>query len=131
MKAMADPETIAAIIEGRSDKVQPRRMPILVGKSLSPSELVSELVELHNYLNTQGPTEEWDLVRQWLFNYVDMYKSQIAMEDDAPELAFRTPFIKASEQFTEVERCSIAEAQSVKKQVSMQKRALAARNIWW
>ena len=131
MKAMADPETIAAIIKGRSDKVQPRRMPILVGKSLSPSELVSELVELHNYLNTQGPTEEWDLVRQWLFNYVDMYKSQMAMEDDAPELAFRTPYITASEPFTNDERRSVAEALSLKKQVGMQKRALAARNIWW
>jgi hypothetical protein len=106
-------------------------MPILVGKSLSPSGLVSDLVRLHNYLNTQGPTEEWDLVRQWLFNYVEMYKSQIAMEDDAPELAFRTPFIKASEPFTEAERRSVSEALSLKKQIGMQKRALAARNIWW
>ena len=52
------------------------------------------------------------------------------MEDDAPEVAFRTPFIAASDPFTASERRAIAEAQSLKKQIDMQVKALRARNIW-
>ena len=106
-------------------------MGIQIGKVLSPAGLVSELIQLHNVLNTQGPTDEWDAARGWLFNYVDMYKSQLAMEDKAPEDAFRTAFIEASEPFSDVDRRSVAEALSLKKQIGMQVRGLKARNIWW
>jgi len=64
-------------------------------------------------------------------SYVDMYKSQLAAEEIAPEHAFRMPFIEASQPFTDAERRSVSEALSLKKQIGMQKRALAASNIWW
>lgn len=132
MKPIADPETIDAIIQRREDDDEPlTRLRIEIGKALSPAGLVSELVQLHNVLNTQGPTDEWDDARRWLFSYVDMYKSQLAMEDKAPEDASRMPFIEASEPFSDTDRRSVAEAQSLKKQIGMQVRGLRARNIWW
>jgi hypothetical protein len=130
LKAIADPDTISAIIEQRRNGGPPR-MTLRLGKTLTTAELVSALVDLHNYLNTRGPTDEWDAFRRWLFNYVDMYKAHLKMEDQAPEIAFRTPFIKAREPFSENERRSVAEAAAFKKQISMQVQALKARNVWW
>lgn len=128
---MANPETIATWIEAREGNEPCWPEEIKVGAPLKPDQLVSALVKLHNHLNTWGPSEEWDTVRQWLFQYLAMYVRQISMEDKSPEVAFRTPFIKASEPFSDAERRSIAEAQALKKQIEMQKKGLAARNIWW
>src|SRR5687768_17513595 len=66
LKAIADPDTIEAIIERRQDGGPPR-MKLSLGKELTPAALVSALVDLHNYLNTRGPTDEWDDARKWLF----------------------------------------------------------------
>jgi hypothetical protein len=131
MKAIADPDTIAKIIERRGNGGPPQRLRLRIGKALSPARLVSALVQLHNIVNTEGPTTEWDDVRRWLFNYVDMYKSQLAMEDKTPEIAFRTAYIKTREPFAVDERRYVAEALSSKKQIGMQVRALKARRIWW
>ena len=132
IKPMADPDAIRAIIEKRGGRNgPPPRMGLRIGAALSPAGLVAALIELHNYLNTIGPTDECSTVRRWLFNYVGMYRAQLAMEDDSPKLAFRTPFIEASDPFTEGERRSVAEALALKKQIDMQVRALRARNIWW
>lgn len=128
---MANPETIAAWIEAREGNEQCWPDDIEVGTPLRPDQLVTALVKLHNHLNTLGPSEEWDTVRQWLFQYLAMYVRQISMEDKSREVAFRTPFIQASEPFTDAERRSIAEAQALKKQIEMQKKGLKASNVWW
>ena len=95
--------------------------------------LVSALVQFHKYLNTKGPTDEWDLLRSWLFDYVDMYKLQLAIEDKSPKLAMtlRTDYIKARVPFAENERRSVGEAVALKKQIRMQVKPLKAKDIWW
>jgi hypothetical protein len=130
MKAITDPDTIAAIIERRRDGGPPR-LKLSMKNGLTPAALVADLVVLHNYLNTRGPTDEWDDFRRWLFNYVDMYKGHLKMEDDMPEIAFRTCYIKAREPFSQSERRYVAEAAELKKQIAKQVRDLKANNVWW
>lgn len=127
---MADPETIVSIIRKRGVTGRPPRMRARIGEALSPSELVWELIEHHNYLNTKGPTDQLSELRKWLFSYVDMYVSYLKAEDAAPEYALAMPFIKAKRPITQRNRKSIAEALALKKQINMQVRALRARNIW-
>jgi hypothetical protein len=129
--AVTEPEAIKEIVRKRRETGRPPRMATNVGAMLTPIKLANALIEAHNYLNTYGPTDEWDAARKWLFQYVDLYNSFVAVQEISPELLRATPFVAARMPFSKQNLQHLSKAMALKKQLALQVKGLKVRNVWW